>query len=190
MAGGGLLSCVSTQLQLLLVAAAMQPVWLTRLWLPALAGLGLVAAWGWLLVRGTPADGDGPTVSSPRVEGLGAGGDDRRFSLRGAATVAALLSGIQLVVHALQRWLGDAGLLAGALVEALADLHAALAAVFSATVPASGPVGVWAVALALLVHAASKSLTAGLTGGWAYLRWLAPGLWLHTALVVALLWLF
>ena len=32
MAGGGLLSCVSTQLQLLLVAAAMQPAWLARVW--------------------------------------------------------------------------------------------------------------------------------------------------------------
>ena len=183
MAGGGLLSCVSTQLQLLLVAAAMQPAWLAWLWLPALVGLVVVAIWGWLLVRGAPADGDGLSVSSPRIEGLGTGGDDRMFSLRGAAAVAVLLSGIQLAVHALQRWLGDAGLLAGALVAAMADLHAAMAAVFSATMPVSGTAGVWAVALALLVHAASKSFTAGLPGGSAYLRWLAPGLWLHTGLV-------
>ena len=187
MAGGGLLSCVSTQLQLLLVAAAMQPAWLARLWLPALLGGALVAGWGWgwVLVRGAPADGDGLAVSSPRVEGLGTGGDDRMFSLRGAAAVAALLSGIQLAVHALQRWLGDAGLVAGALVAAMADLHSAMAAVFSATMPVSGTAGVWAVALALLVHAASKTLTAGLTGGATYLRWLAPGLWLHTVLVAA-----
>lgn len=185
MAGGGLLSCVSTQAQLLLVAAAMQPAWLARLWLPALVGLVVVAIWGWLLVRGAPADGDGLAVSSPRIEGLGTDGDDRMFSLRGAAAVAVLLSGIQLAVHALQRWLGDAGLLAGALVAAMADLHAAMAAVFSATMPVSGTAGVWAVALALLVHAASKSFTAGLTGGSAYLRWLAPGLWLHTGLVAA-----
>lgn len=189
MAGGGLLSCVSTQAQLLLVAAAMQPVWLARLWLPALAGLVVVAVWGWLLVRGAPADGDGLTVSSPRLEGLGASGEDRMFSLRGAAAVAGLLSAIQLVVHALQRWLGDAGLVAGALVASMADLHSAMAAVFSATTPESGPAGVWAVALALLVHAGSKSFTAGLTGGSAYLRWLAPGLWLHTVLVaMTLVW--
>jgi uncharacterized membrane protein (DUF4010 family) len=185
MAGGGLLSCVSTQAQLLLVAAAMQPVWLERVWPAALAGAVVVAVWGWVLVRGAQADGDGRAVSSPRVEGLGAGGDDRMFSLRGAAAVAGLLSGIQLAVHALQRWLGDAGLVAGALVAALADLHAALAAVFAATQPVPGAVGVWAVALALLVHAASKSVTAGLTGGWTYLLWLAPGLWLHTVLVAA-----
>ena len=185
MAGGGLLSCVSTQLQLLLVAAAMQPAWLARLWLPALLGGALVAAWGWWLVRGASADGEGPTVSSPRVEGLSARGDDRMFSLRGAAAVAMLLSGIQLAVHALQHWLGDAGLVAGALVAAMADLHAAMAAVFVGTQPVPGGVGVWAVAAALLVHAASKSLTAGLSGGWTYLRWLAPGLWLHTVLVAA-----
>lgn len=190
MAGGGLLSCVSTQLQLLLVAAAMQPAWLARLWLPALVGAGVVALWGWVLLRGAPTDGDGLAVSSPRIEGLAARGDDRMFSLRGAAAVAVLLSSIQLVVHALQRWLGDAGLVAGALVAALADLHSALAAVFSATTPVSGPAGVWAVALALLVHAASKSVTAGFAGGQAYLRWLAPGLWLHTVLVAAgLVWM-
>ena len=189
MAGGGLLSCVSTQLQLLLVAAAMQPAWLTRLWLPALLGALVVAVWGWALVRGAHTGDDGLAVSSPRIEGLGAGGDDRMFSLRGAAAVAALLSGIQLAVHALQRWLGDAGLVAGALVAALADLHSALAAVLAATAPVPGAVGVWAVALALLVHAASKSLTAGFAGGRSYLRWLAPGLWLHTLLVsVGVVW--
>lgn len=185
MAGGGLLSCVSTQMQLLLVAAAMQPAWLARLWWPALAGAVVVALWGGLLLRGVPGRGDTPPVSSPRVEGLGTQGDDRMFSLRGAAAVAVLLSGIQLGVHALQRGLGDVGLLAGALLAALADLHAALAAVFSATLPASGAAGAWAVALALLVHAASKSVTAGFAGGGAYLRWLAPGLWLHTVLVAA-----
>ena len=42
--------------------------------------------------------------------------------------------------------------------------------------------------LALGVHAGSKSLTAGLVGGWAYLRWLAPGLWLHTAVAVVMLY--
>lgn len=185
MAGGGLLSCVSTQVQVLLIAAAMQPAWLVRMWLPALVGLVVVAVWGWLMVHGATADGDALAVSSPRVEGLGTGGGDRMFSLPGAAAVAALLSGIQLGVYALQRWLGDAGLVAGALVAALADLHAALAAVFAATPPVPGGVGGWAVAAALLVHAASKSVTAGLTGGWAYLRWLAPGLWLHTVLVAA-----
>ena len=41
------------------------------------------------------------------------------------------------------------------------------------------------VMLAVSVHAGSKSVTAGLTGGWRYLLALAPGLWAHTALCVA-----
>jgi uncharacterized membrane protein (DUF4010 family) len=187
MAGGGLMSCVATQLQLLLVAAAMQPAWLHHLWLPALAAGGLAGGWAAWLMRTEASATDGPGVCSPCIEGLASTGDDRMFSLRGAAAVAALLAGVQLLVHVLQAWLGDAGLVAGVLVGSLADLHSSLSAVFSATLPTSGPAGVWAVALALLVYAGSKSLTAGLVGGWPYLRWLAPGLWLHTALAVALL---
>lgn len=186
MAGGGLISCVSTQLQLLLVAAAVQPAWIAVLWLPALAGGVLAAAWGWWMVRvGSVAPPDA-VGSSPRIEGLPGTQEDRMFSLQGAAAVAALLSGIQVGVHALDSWLGQAGLIAGTLLAALADLHAALSAVFAS----SGPSGSAAlpVMLALLVHAGSKSLTAGLVGGRRYLAWLAPGLWVHTLVCVAGLW--
>ena len=184
MAGGGLVSCVATQLQLLLVASVTQPAWLRVLWAPALLGAVIVAGWGWLAVRRAPTEGT-LAVSSPRTEGPGGGGEDRMFSLPGAAVVVLLLSGVQVLVHLLQRWLGDAGLLAGVLLAALADLHAAMAAVFSASPPVPGAAAVWSVSLALLVHAGSKSLTAALTGGWPYLRALAPGLWLHTLVVAA-----
>jgi uncharacterized membrane protein (DUF4010 family) len=185
MAGGGLLSCVSTQMQLLLVAAAVQPAWLSLLWMPALAGAALAALWGAWLVRGAPADGELGAVSTPRVEGMPGAGDERMFSLKGAAAVAALLTGIQVLVHAMELWLGAAGLLAGTLLGALADLHAALAAVFASSAPGSG--AELAVMLALAVHAFSKSVTAGLVGGARYLAWLAPGLWAHTLLGVALI---
>lgn len=185
MAGGGLISCVSTQLQLLLVAAAVQPAWLAVLWMPALAG-GLVAAvWGWWMVRAgsvAPLDAVG---SSPRIEGLPGTQGDRMFSLQGAAAVAALLSGIQVGVHALDRWLGQAGLIAGTLLAALADLHAALSAVFASSGPSAA--AALPVMLAMLVHAGSKSLTAGLVGGRRYLARLAPGLWVHTLVCVAVL---
>lgn len=200
MAGGGLLSCVSTQLQLLLVAAAVQPAWLALLWGPAVASGLLATAWGGWLVWSAPLPADGPAApgagaggllaTSPQTEGLPAAQDDRMFSLRGAALVAALLSGIQIVVYALQLWLGQAGLLVGVLLAALADLHAALAAVFALAGPA-GPAGMAAVLpvmLALLVHAGSKSVVALFSGGGRYLAWLAPGLWVHTLLGVAGLW--
>ncbi|QCB48072.1 DUF4010 domain-containing protein [Hydrogenophaga sp. PAMC20947] len=188
MAGGGLMSCVSTQAQLLLVALAVQPAWLSVLWLPALMGGLMAAGWGWWLVRGAPPEPSDGVVSSPGVKGLPGAGDDRMFSLWGAAAVAALLAGIQVVVHAFDLWLGQAGLLVGTLLASIADLHAALAAVFASSGPVLSDGSVWPVMLALSVHAGSKSLTAGLVGGWAYLRWLAPGLWLHTALAVGLLY--
>jgi uncharacterized membrane protein (DUF4010 family) len=185
MAGGGLLSCVSTQMQLLLVAAAVQPTWLSLLWMPALAGAALAALWGFWLVRSASAEGDLGAVSTPRVEGVPGADEERMFSLKGAAAVAALLTGIQALVHAMELWLGEAGLLAGTLLGALADLHAALAAVFASSQPGSG--AELAVMLALAVHALSKSVTAGLVGGARYLAWLAPGLWAHTLLGVTLL---
>lgn len=188
MAGGGLMSCVSTLAQALLVALAVQPAWLPVLWLPALVGGVMAAGWGWWLVQGAPPEPADGLVSSPRIEGLPGTGSDRMFSLWGAAAVAALLAGIQAVVHGLDLWLGQTGLLVGTLLASMADLHAALAAVFASSGPVLAPEAVWPVMLALGVHAGSKSLTAGLVGGWAYLRWLAPGLWLHTAVAVTVLY--
>jgi uncharacterized membrane protein (DUF4010 family) len=188
MAGGGLMSCVSTQLQVLLVAAAVQPAWLAVLWLPVLVAAALAAAWAWWLVKGAPPQPGKGVVSSSPVEGLPSVAEDRMFRLWGAAAVAGLLAGIQVLVHALDLWLGQAGLMAGALVAALADLHAALAAVFSSSGADLGPTAAIPVMGALVVHAGSKSITAVLVGSWPYLWWLGPGLWAHTALGVALIW--
>jgi uncharacterized membrane protein (DUF4010 family) len=184
MAGGGLLSCVSTQLQVLMVAAAVRPAWLSALWLPALAAGAMALVWGWWLVRQDGAN-VAVTGATPRTEALPAPRADRMFSLGGALVVAALLAAVQALVHGLQQWLGDAGLIVGAVIGALADLHASAAAVFSD----SGPLDAarQALALVLLVHAASKSVTAFAAGGWGYVRWLAPGLWVHSALAAALL---
>lgn len=175
MAGGALLSCVSTLLQLLLVAAAVQPAWLGHLVGPALAGAALALLWGGWLVRGAPSEAAPVAMEQ----------DARMFSLKGAAAVAALLAGIQALVQALTLWLGETGLIVGSLLGALADLHSALAAVFASGSPA--PIGHQAVMGALAVHALSKSVTAALVGGRTYALWLLPGLWAHTLLVMGLL---
>ena len=175
MAGGGLLSCVSTLLQLLLVAAAVQPAWLGHLVGPALAGGAVALLWGVWLVRGAPSE------AAPMTAEKG----ESMFSLKGAAAVAALLAGIQALVQALTLWLGESGLIVGSLLGALADLHSALAAVFTWGPPA--PIGHQAVMGALAVHALSKSVTAALVGGRTYALWLLPGLWGHTVLVMGLL---
>lgn len=186
MAGGGLLSCVATLLQMLMVAAAVRPGWLSILWLPALAGGLLAVLWGAWLVRGAPVALGRTLGSSPHTEGPGAAQGDRMFSLWGATAIAALLAGIQVLVHALDLWLGEAGVLAGTLLASLVDLHSALAAVFASGGPPSDGVP-WAVMLALGMHALSKSVTAALSGGVRYAAWLVPGLLAHTALCMALL---
>jgi len=186
MAGAGVLSCVATLLQMLLVAAALRPEWLAPLWLPAVVGSGFALALGLWLVQGALVGAAG--VAPPGSADGGA--EARMFSLRNAALVATALTLVQVVVHGLGQWLGPAAESAGTLLAALFDLHAALAAVFvQAMPPAEGGTqwGLLTVALAVVVHAASKSAVAWISGGWAYARWLIPPLWAHTLLAVALI---
>lgn len=177
-AGAALLSCVGTLVQLLAVAAAVQPQWLPVLWLPAVGGTAVVACWGVWMVRSGASP---PEVAlTPR--------DTRMFSLRTAAVVALLLSGIQAAVHGLSLWWGPAGLVAGVLVGALVDLHAAAAAVLVQAPAAVGEAALLQALMgALLVHNLSKCATAALSGGRAYLLAFAPGLLLHVAVVLVLL---
>lgn len=183
MAGAGLLSCVATMLQLLVVAAAVQPSWLRLLWAPCLAGAAVAAAWGWLLLAGLPggAAPDAESRAAPVAD------EDRMFILRHALLIALLLSGIQVAVYALGLWLGTAGLFAGTIVASLADLHAAATAVLvQAPVGTSKtPVLLSALMLALSVHAVSKSVTASVSGGRAYALLIVPALLAHTAVAVA-----
>ena len=188
MAGGGLMSCVSTQVQIVLVAAAVEPAWVAVLWLPTLLGGLGAAAWAWWLLQGAASEVFDGSAPSPRMEGLPGTEGDRMFSLPGAAAVVVLLSAIQALVHGLDLWLGAAGLIVGTMIAALADLHAAMAAVFASSGEALSAGDAVPVMLALAVHAGSKSVTAGLVGGRRYLGWLAPGLWLHTLVVIALLY--
>jgi uncharacterized membrane protein (DUF4010 family) len=188
MAGAGLLSCIATLLQALLVALAVQPAWLRLLVLPALAGALVALAWGWWLIRGVPADGGAARVAPPSESGAvteGGPDADPMFSLRGAAIVAALLTGVQALVYGLGLWLGNAGALAGTLLASLVDLHSSLAAAFAPAAPDAAGHALGTVMLAITVHALSKSATAGFSGGWRYLAWIAPGLLAHTAVCVA-----
>ena len=176
--GAAALSCVATMAQILAVAATVQPQWVGRLWAPALAG-GLAAAlWGWALLRGGgPA---GRAVPEP---------DAPMFRLRDALLIALLLTGIQVLVHALRLWWGEAGLLAGTLLAALADVHAAVAAVLVQGRPqdAAGPGLQGALAAALSVHALSKCAVAWASGGWHYAVAAGGGVLLHTGVFVAVL---
>jgi uncharacterized membrane protein (DUF4010 family) len=185
-AGAALLSCVATMAQIMAVAATVQPAWVARLWLPALAG-GLVAlAWGgWLVWRSTATT----AASAAGPHGVALPPDTDMFRLRDAALIALLLTGIQALVHGLGLWLGDAGMLAGTLLAALADVHSATAAVLVQGGPqdAVGPGLERALMAALLVHSASKSVVAGASGGWRYAVALVPGVLAHTLAFVGVL---
>ena len=191
--GAAAMSCVATMLQMLAVAATVQPQWLPLLAAPALAGGVAAALWGWLLLRsaGAPAapapaaqqePAPAPAPSVPPA-------DPAMFRLRDALVIAALLTGIQVLVYALKLWWGDAGFLAGALLAALADVHAATAAVLLQGPPqdAAGPSLARALAAALSVHALSKTAVAWASGGWRYALAAGSGVLLHTAVFVALL---
>ena len=183
-AGAAVLSCVATMAQIVVVAAAVQPLWLARLWLPALAGALVAGAWGWWRVRGVPAGPEDGAVARPLLPP-----DTAMFKLRDAALIAALLTAVQVGVHLLTRWQGDAGMLAGALLAALADVHAAAAALLAQAGPSSpsAPAIGQALGAALLVHAGSKSAVALASGGWRYALAVAPGVLAHTLAFVGVL---
>jgi uncharacterized membrane protein (DUF4010 family) len=191
MAGAGLLSCVATMVQALMVALAVQPAWLKVTVLPAVAGAVVALTLGWWLIRGVAVEGAdagheasaaaGKTVPGGRYE------VDRMFGLGGAAAVAALLTGVQALVYGLELWLGNAGALAGTLLGSLVDVHSALAAVYAPGAPDAAGQAITTVMLTLSVHACSKSITAWFAGGWRYLAWLLPGLVGHTAAFVGVL---
>lgn len=177
MAGAGLLSSVATFLQMLVVALAIQPAWLKVLWWPALAGTLVALLWGGWLVRGAPPDGVAATAHPA--------GESRMFSLRGALLVAALLTSVQALVYGLRLWLGQAGALGATVLASVVDLHSSVAAVLALSTPSSPGLGYTALMLAIGVHGVSKAATAGFAGGMRYQGWLAPGLFLHTAVCVA-----
>jgi uncharacterized membrane protein (DUF4010 family) len=186
-AGAALLSCVATMVQIVVVAATVQPQWLARLWLPALAGGCVAAALGWWGGRGSAAQRVAPAPGIEAVTGMVP--DTPMFKLRSALVIAALLTGIQVGVQLLTVWQGDAGMLAGALLAALADVHAATAAVLVRGGPdsAAGPAIAAALMAALLVHAGSKCVVALVSGGWRYALAVAPGIVAHTLAFVGVL---
>lgn len=175
-AGAGLLSCVATTLQLLVVAAAVRPMWLASLWPPVLVGSVVVGVFGWLQLRAAPL----PTAPTAQ----------RLFSLRSAAMVATMLTGIQAVVYAVTLWLGDTGFMLATLLASLMDLHAAAAAVMShgaadAALPALHRSALMA---AVAVHGLNKAVVAAISGGRAFALALLPGLVAQAGLFAGVLW--
>lgn len=181
-AGAALLSCTGTTTQILIIGGTIEPAWIGPLWLPALAGSLVAALWGgWMVWRyAAPPGSDAAGSKTP---------DTNLFRLRDAALIVLLLTAIQAGVHGLRLWLGDAGVMAGTLIAALADIHAVTAALLTIGMPHTPEAAniVWSLGAAMGVHAFSKSAVAWASGGRAYALALAPGLFTHTIAFVGVL---
>lgn len=174
-------SNIATMLQLLMVAAAVQPAWLAALWLPALCG-GIVAVLFSMLGKSpAPPPGEAPQVERAAIR------------LRDALLIAALLATVQLAAQFLKEKYGAAGLTVAAAVAGFADLHAPAAAMFTQAAPASPQEAARMLMLplmaAVLTNMTSKLAGAYVAGGAAFLARVAPAVIAISVVFAAGLWL-
>ena len=174
-------SNIATMVQLLLVAAAVQPAWLAALWLPALCG-GVVAVLFSVIGR-APARSEVP----PPAEGQAA------IRLRDALIIAGVITAVQLAAQFLTERYGTAGLTAAAAVAGFADLHAAAAAMFTQAAPRDAHEAARALLLplsaAVVTNMTSKLVGAYVAGGMRFLSRVAPAVLAISATFTVALWL-
>jgi uncharacterized membrane protein (DUF4010 family) len=155
---GAWLSCLATNVQLLLVILTIQeqalPLFLPVLGFSTLAIVLLVVV-GWR--RG----------SLPKADFKPHG---RAFSLKNALLFASVLSGFTTMAAWLARTWGELGIWGAALFAGFADVHAATASVLSATSEhdLSNRQLILAILLAYSANTATKCLVAYTSGGWRY----------------------
>lgn len=180
-AGAGMLSNVSTVVQLAVVVGLMSPPLLMRLW-PALLSSGVVVV-GFALVAAHAAR----AVSTEETTG-----DGRAFEPRQALLFVVILATVMVTSAALQAWLGDVALDAVLAVSGFADVHAAAAT--AAQLVAAGRVNLDAVlpglALGLAANSVTKMALAWASGGRAYALRLLPGIACMLLAFVLTLWLW
>jgi uncharacterized membrane protein (DUF4010 family) len=162
---GAVASAIATWLQALILLAALAPGLVETLWPMALAGAVTAAAATWLLLHSAAGPALAASPALPEAT-------DQRSALRWreAMLVGVLLTVMTAGVGWAEQWAGASGVLIGTGLAALADAHAAMAAVGalvgSQRLP--GPMGVMAVLIAISVNTASRSLVGFVSGGLAY----------------------
>jgi len=172
---GAMFSTTATWLQVLLLVATLAPGALSGVLPCALAGAATALASAALAWWRAPA-----ATASPASE-------HGPLRLREALLVAALLGAVAAAVAWAQRSFGQAGLMAGTALAALADAHApvaALAALFT-----QGEVDAAALRLGVLVavsaNAGTRTLTAFVAGGPRFGAWMALSLAASTGAALA-----
>lgn len=178
-AGAALMSCVATLLQLLLIVSGVSLMWFKLLFVPSLAGIGILcAATGLFMYRSNHSD----TRLIKQVDQA----DDRMFSLKEAVIIAVSLTLIQAGIYGANLILGDKGLILSTFLASLFEVHAAMAGVVVQGNPANLTL-IYAVVIGLAAHALSKSINAFLTGGWKFFLYFAPVQVVHMAVVIMLI---
>lgn len=157
-AAAAALSGCATWLQALVLAAALSPAALGRLWPLAAAGTA-----GTLLVALLSA-GRGGSEPAPVLDERSA------LRLREAVLVALLLGGVALLVGQAGRHFGNAGVLTGVAIAALVDAHAPIASLLSlhAAQQLDPRTLLAGVLLAIAVNTSTRLVTAFVAGGLSY----------------------
>jgi len=164
-AGAALMSCVATLLQLLLIVSGVSLMWFKLLFVPSLAGIGILcAATGLFMYRSNHSD----TRLIKQVD------------------QAVSLTLIQAGIYGANLILGDKGLILSTFLASLFEVHAAMAGVVVQGNPANLTL-IYAVVIGLAAHALSKSINAFLTGGWKFFLYFAPVQVVHMAVVIMLI---
>ncbi|WP_082180555.1 DUF4010 domain-containing protein [Acinetobacter sp. AR2-3] len=171
-AGAGLISCIATLLQLLLIVLGVSVEWFKFLLIPSLVGIGILCiAAGFLIYRTPQADN---STSINEIQEI----DSRMFSIKEAVIIAVSLTLIQAGIYGANLLLGDSGLILGTFLASLFEVHAAVAGVVIQGNPHNLTL-IYAVMIGLAAHAVSKSINSFVTGGWKFFLYFAPSQILH-----------
>jgi len=171
-AGAGLISCITTLLQLLLIVLGVSVEWFKFLLIPSLVGIGILCiAAGFLIYRTPQADN---STSINEIQEI----DSRMFSIKEAVIIAVSLTLIQAGIYGANLLLGDSGLILGTFLASLFEVHAAVAGVVIQGNPHNLTL-IYAVMIGLAAHAVSKSINSFVTGGWKFFLYFAPSQILH-----------
>jgi uncharacterized membrane protein (DUF4010 family) len=157
-----MLSTAATWIQAGVMLLAVSPTLAAGIAPGAVAGAAVAAATGLWRARQAP---DKAAAGTEDVDGRAG-----PLRVRAALLVAAILVAVALAVRGAQSLFGDAGVLAGAALGALADAHASVASL--GTLHAAGRIddalALRGVLLAIAANSVTRTLTAGLAGGAAY----------------------
>ncbi len=187
--GGAMMSTAATWIQALAMLLAVSPALAARLAPAALGAAATAAATGLWRARQagrTRAGAAGEAAVSAHAEPPA--GQAGPLRVRAAMLVAVVLVGVSLAVRAAQGRFGDAGVLVGAALGALADAHAAVASL--GTLHAAGRLGdslaMAGVLLAVGTNSATRVATAALSGGAGYALRLGASLALSGAVALGM----